>query len=82
MLTVNYALADFVSLENCFIGELSFLAIYAKSIMSYPVGEGSTNVTALIRIAPFAYLRDVLAWLPKADYQQLDDLFSVRWANP
>jgi transposase len=32
-------------------------------------------------IDPFAYLRDVLTRLPKADYQQLADLFPARWAE-
>jgi transposase len=32
-------------------------------------------------IDPFAYLQDVLARLPKADYQQLDDLFPTGWAE-
>ena len=32
-------------------------------------------------IDPFAYLRDVLARLPKSDYQELADLFPHRWAD-
>jgi hypothetical protein len=32
-------------------------------------------------IDPFAYLQDVLARLPKADYQQLADLFPTGWAE-
>jgi transposase len=32
-------------------------------------------------IDPFAYLQDVLARLPKGDYQELADLFPHRWAE-
>jgi len=32
-------------------------------------------------IDPFAYLRDVLARLPKGDFQELADLFPHRWAE-